>query len=146
MFLQKGQMMRIPSIMLPEPTAHRQNRKSHTLVIDDDKAVADTLAMVLNAAGFEASAVYSGEAGVALARGLAFEFLVTGVIMPRMNGVEAAIQICKLLPECKVLLVSGDNDTSVLLRDAFLRGYKFEILPKPVHPLDVFRALYSVEA
>lgn len=74
--------------------------------------------MVLNAAGLGASAVYSGGAGVALARGLEFEFLVTGVIMPRMNGLEAAIQICQLLPKCKVLLVSRDNDSSALLQDA----------------------------
>lgn len=88
------------------------------LVIDDDRAVADTLVMVLNAAGLGTSTVYSGETGVALATGLEFEFLVTGVIMPMMNGIEAAIQICQLLPKCKVLLVSGDNDTNALLQDA----------------------------
>ena len=102
--------------------------------------------MVLNAAGFEASALYSGEAGIALARGISFEFLASGVVMPHMNGIEAAIQICKLFPNCKVLLVSGDNDASALRKDAQSRGYKFEILPKPVHPLELFRALYSVEA
>lgn len=133
------------SAKFPEPTADSYRGKSHTLVIDDDTAVADTLVMVLNAAGLGASAVYSGEAGVALARGLEFEFLVTGVGMPRMNGIEAAIQICELLPKCKVLLVSGDNDTSALLQDALSRGYKFEILPKPVHPLELFRSLYSVK-
>jgi len=145
MFLQKGSAMAIPRVKLPQ-LAQSYKGKSHTLVIDDDKSVADTLAMVLNAAGFEASAVYSGEAGVALSRGITFEFLVTGVVMPRMNGVEAAIQICQLLPKCKVLLISGDNDTSALLHDARCQGYKFDILPKPVHPLELFRALYSVEA
>jgi len=137
--------MTIPRSKLPL-LAQSYKGTSHTLVIDDDKAVADTLALVLNASGFEASAVYSGEAGVALARGLTFEFLVTGVMMPQMNGVETAIQICQLLPKCKVLLISGDNDTSALLHDAGCRGYKFDILPKPVHPLELIRALYSVEA
>jgi len=59
--------------------------------------------------------VYSGEAGVELARSLEFEFLVTGVVMPHMNGIEAAIQIRELFPRCKVLLVSGDNGSSALL-------------------------------
>ena len=137
--------MTIPMLKPPKRVQSYEG-KSHTLVIDDDRAVADTLAMVLNASGFEASAVYSGEAGIALARGFTFDFLVTGVIMPQMNGVETAIQICQLLPKCKVLLTSGDNDISALLLDARCRGYSFDILPKPVHPLELFRALYSVEA
>jgi DNA-binding NtrC family response regulator len=112
--------MTSPRARLPEPAADNCRGKSHTLVIDDDRAVADTLVMVLNAAGLGASAVYSGEAGVALARGVEFEFLVTGVVMPRMNGIEAAIQICQLLPKCKVLLVSGDNDTAPYCKMLYL--------------------------
>ena len=115
----------------------------HILVIDDDTAVADTVAMVLNVGGFEATAVYSGETAVELARSREFEFLVTGVVMPQMNGIEAAIEIRKLLPKCKVLLVSGDNESGALLQDALSRGYKFEILAKPVHPLVLFQALRS---
>jgi CheY-like chemotaxis protein len=119
-------------------------RMARTLVIDDDKVVADTFAMVLNVGGFEATAVYSGETGVELARSRAFEYLVTGVVMPRMNGIEAAIEIRKLLPKCKVLLVSGDNGSSALLEDALSRGYKFEILAKPVKPDVLFQALRSL--
>lgn len=115
-----------------------------TLVIDDDKAVADTTAMVLKTGGFEATAVYSGETGVELARSREFEYLVTGVVMPRMNGIEAAIEIRRLLPKCKVLLVSGDNESSALLEDALSRGYKFEILAKPVDPVELFQALRSI--
>jgi CheY-like chemotaxis protein len=115
----------------------------HILVIDDDIAVADTVAMVLNTDGFEARAVYSGEAGVELARSLEFEFLVTCVVMPQMNGIEAAIQIRELLPRCKVLLVSRDNGSSALLQDTLSRGYKFEVLAKPVHPLVLFQTLRS---
>ena len=90
--------------------------------------------------------MYSGAEGVELARHLPFEFLVTGVVMPQMNGIEAAIQIRDLLPKCKVLLVSGDNAASALLQGALARGYKFEILAKPVHPLELFQTLRSVGA
>ena len=114
------------------------------LVIDDDIAVADTVAMVLNMGGFEATVAYSGETGVELARNREFDFLVTGVVMPQMNGIEAAIEIRKILPKCKVLLVSGDNDSCALLQEALSRGYKFEILAKPVHPLVLFQTLRSV--
>jgi CheY-like chemotaxis protein len=135
--------MTISKGKLAEPTANSYRNKPHTLVIDDDKAVADTLAMVLNTEGFKARAVYSGEAGIELARRLDFDFLVTGVVMPQMNGIDAAIQIRELLPKCKVLLVSGDNDTTALLQGAQARGYIFEVLAKPVHPLVLFQALRS---
>ena len=137
--------MTIPQAKVSNPNANRHRTKPHTLVIDDDVAVADTLAMVLNSEGFDARAVYSGEEGVELARSFEFDFLVTGVVMPQMNGIDAAIQIRKLLPKCKILLVSGDNDTSALLHNAQSQGYRFEILAKPVHPLVLFQALRSVE-
>ena len=137
--------MTIPQAKVRNPNANRHRIKPHTLVIDDDVAVADTLAMVLNSEGFDARAVYSGEEGVELARSFEFDFLVTGVVMPQMNGIDAAIQIRKLLPKCKILLVSGDNDTSALLHNAQSQGYRFEILAKPVHPLVLFQALRSVE-
>jgi len=133
--------MTISKAKLAEPTANSYRRKPQALVIDDDKAVADTLAMVLSTEGFEARAVYSGEAGVELARSLEFEFLVTGVVMPQMNGIDAAIQIRELLPGCKVVLVSGHFNTATLLQDAQARGYKFEVLAKPVHPLELFQVL-----
>jgi len=137
--------MTIPQAKVSNPNANRHRIKPHTLVTDDDVAVADTLAMVLNSEGFDARAVYSGEEGVELARSFEFDFLVTGVVMPQMNGIDAAIQIRKLLPKCKIILVSGDNDTSALLPNAQSQGYRCEILAKPVHPLVLFQALRSVE-
>jgi CheY-like chemotaxis protein len=137
--------MTIPEAKVSDPNANRHRTTLRTLVIDDDIAVADTLTMVLNSEGFDARAVYSGEEGVELARSFEFDFLVTGVVMPQMNGIDAAIQIRKLLPKCKILLVSGDNDTSTLLHNAQSRGYRFEILAKPVHPLVLFQALRSLE-
>jgi DNA-binding response OmpR family regulator len=63
---------------------------AQVLVIEDDTAVADSVAMVLKMDGFETTTVYSGEAGVRLARSREFEFLVAGVVMPHMKGIEAA--------------------------------------------------------
>src|ERR1700739_757001 len=127
--------------MAKEKLDEQAPTNGHGLVIDDDITVADTVATVLNMDGFEATVAYSGETGIKLARDRGFEYLVTGVVMPQMNGIEAAIEICKLLPECKVLLVSGDNNSDALLQEALSRGYKFEILAKPVHPLVLFQKL-----
>jgi CheY-like chemotaxis protein len=92
--------------------------KPQVLVVDDAKVVADTLAQILNLHGFQAVAAYSGEQALQLAGVQHFDHLVSDVVMDGMNGIEAAIAICGLLPQCTVLLMSGNNDTGQLLREA----------------------------
>jgi hypothetical protein len=57
---------------------------------------------------------------------------------------KAVIEIRQMLPECKVLLVSGDNEAGALLQEAMTRGFKFDLLAMPVHPLILFQTLRSV--
>lgn len=117
--------------------------KPTVLVIDDDPIIADTLAMVFNISGFEATAVYSGQHGLELAQQRSFDHLVTDVMMNGMNGIEAAIAIHEVLPDCRILLISGNNDTAGLLSLAASKGHAFQILAKPVYPtilLDQMRA------
>ena len=67
--------------------------KPRVLVVDDEHVIADTLAIILNQAGFNASAVYTGNDAVELARSERPDLIITDVIMPDMNGIEAAIHI-----------------------------------------------------
>jgi hypothetical protein len=46
-----------------------------------------------------------------------------------------------ICPQCKVLLISGNQRTSQLLADAVRDGYEFEILAKPVHPTVILERL-----
>lgn len=115
--------------------------KPRVLVADDERVIADTLAIILNQSGFDATAVYSGERAVELARTLRPNMLISDVIMTDMNGIDAAIQIRSLLPDCKILLFSGQAATADLLEGARARGHEFEILAKPVHPQDLLARL-----
>jgi CheY-like chemotaxis protein len=115
--------------------------KPRVIVADDEHVIADTLAYILNQAGFEATPVYTGKEAVDLAQQINPDLLITDVIMPDMNGIEAAINIRGFLPSCKVLLFSGQAATAGLLDEARKRGYEFEILSKPVHPQDLVAKL-----
>ena len=115
--------------------------KPKVLVVDDERIIADTLAMILNQSGFQARAVYSGEKALELATTYAPDMLITDVIMADLNGIDAAIQIRALLPEIKILLFSGQAATADLLEKARAHGYEFEILSKPVHPQDLLTKL-----
>jgi DNA-binding response OmpR family regulator len=70
--------------------------------------------------------------------------LLSDVMMPGLSGIEAAIEIFKSIPECKVLLFSGQAGTAELLDDARVRGHKFEILHKPVHPHELLARLRAL--
>jgi len=120
----------------------QENRnRPKVLVVDDERVIADTLAMILNQSGFEARAVYSGERAVELAGTFAPDMLITDVIMADLNGIDAAIMIRSLLPKIKILLFSGQAATADLLENARSQGYEFEILAKPVHPQDLMNRL-----
>ncbi len=120
---------------------HENRVKPKVLVVDDERVIADTLAMILNQSGFEARAVYSGERAVELASTFAPNMLITDVIMADLNGIDAAIMIRALLPSIKILLFSGQAATADLLEKARAKGYEFEILAKPVHPQDLLTRL-----
>ena len=118
-----------------------QPSKPRVLVVDDERVIADTLAIILNQNGFEATAVYTGSAAVERARASQPDLVISDVIMPDMNGIEAAIQIRQMLPKCKILLFSGQAATADLLEKARAQGHEFELLAKPVHPQDLLAKL-----
>ena len=115
--------------------------KPKVLVVDDERVIADTLAMILNQSGFEAQPVYSGEKAVELAATFQPAMLISDVIMADLNGIDAAIRVRALLPSIKILLFSGQAATADLLEKARAQGYEFEILAKPVHPQDLLNKL-----
>lgn len=117
--------------------------KPKVLVVDDERVIADTLAIILNQSGFDASAVYSGTDAVERARKTTPDLVITDVFMPDLNGIQAAIQIRSFLPGCKILLFSGQAATADLLENARAQGHEFEILAKPVHPQDLLAKLRS---
>lgn len=117
--------------------------KQKILIVDDERVIADTLVIILNRNGFDASAAYSGESAVELAQTLRPQMIISDVIMNDMNGIDAAIQIRGILPQCKILLFSGQAATADLLEKARSQGHEFEILAKPVHPQDLLMRLRS---
>jgi DNA-binding NtrC family response regulator len=115
--------------------------KCKVLVADDEQVIANTLAIILNRAGFEARAVYSGEDVLKALDSFQPDMLITDVIMTGITGIEAAIATRQRMPQCKVLLFSGQAATAGLLEKARHEGHEFEVLAKPVHPNDLLAKL-----
>jgi CheY-like chemotaxis protein len=111
-------------------------------VVDDEKVIAKTLAMILNQAGY--SAVAFGDARQALmaaASGTSPDLLISDVVMPGISGIELAIEFRRKYPQCRILLFSGQAATANLLESARKQGHDFDVLSKPVHPADLLAKL-----
>jgi len=110
-------------------------------VVDDEPVIASTLAAILNASGFQATAFTSAEEAIRAAECEGPSLLISDVVMPGMNGVDLAIDLKTLCPKCKVLLFSGQAGMSALIDSARRAGHDFELLAKPVHPKELLAAI-----
>ncbi len=110
-------------------------------VVDDEKVIATTLAMILNQSGFEAVAFTEPLEALRAAQARCPAFLITDVAMPGLNGIDLAIQFKAIHPDCTVLLFSGAPSTGTRLYEAKQKGHEFQILAKPVHPNELLAML-----
>lgn len=103
------------------------------LVVDDERIIADTVALIFAQQGYETRAAYSGEEAVSVAAAFSPEVLVSDIKMPGMNGIESAALIVESFPSCCVFLVTG-NLSSEFLEDERVLRLGFTLLAKPVPP------------
>jgi len=108
-------------------------------VVDDEPVIASTLGQILRLRGFEVSCFTNPLKALEAVYTEAPDLLLADVIMPEMSGIDLAIIVREAFPSCTVLLFSGQIATSQLLEGAKTRGHDFEVLTKPVHPLEILQ-------
>lgn len=116
---------------------HAPSSRPRVLVVDDETAIADTIAKILTLSGYPAIAAYDGNDALETALMKPPELLITDVALPGMNGIELAVTIKRIFPDCKILLFSGQASTTDLLATAGRAGHHFTLLNKPVPPQDL---------
>ena len=118
--------------------------KIRVLVADDEEVIAKTLATILNLAGYEVCAVYSGEAAVKLLDVFKPNLVITDVTMPGLTGIEVAFAARTTLPRCKILLFTGETAMHQLPGNAIGGDLPFDFITKPMQPSDLLRLLRDV--
>jgi CheY-like chemotaxis protein len=112
-----------------------QNAKAQRVfVVDDEPVIASTLAVILERIGFSTVPFTSSEAALLAAATDAPDVLLTDAVMPSLSGVELAMRIKKLCPDCCIVVMSGQASISDLLEHARELGFTFPLLTKPIHP------------
>jgi DNA-binding response OmpR family regulator len=111
--------------------------KPVVLVVDDEVVIADTLTAILARSGIAAMTAYDAESALEIMLTIPPDLLLTDVAMPGMSGIELAIAVKQSIPDCKVMLFSGQAATVDLLAKAHDAGHDFTTLQKPIHPTEL---------
>lgn len=114
-----------------------QSFRPLVLVVDDETVIADTLSMILSQSGYASIAAYDAESALEVVRVTPPQLLITDVVMPGLNGIDLGVEVRKLVPDCKVLLFSGQAATVDLLGNPRYAVHNFVLLSKPVHPREL---------
>ena len=131
-----------PTVSLEEvpasgPASSTSAYRPVVLVVDDESVIADTLAEILTRSGYTGIAEYDGDSALETALLMPPEMLITDVVLPGMSGIELAISVRRIFPECRIILFSGQASTADLLAAARQEGHHFTLLTKPLHPQDL---------
>ena len=82
------------------------------LLIEDDRAMARTIELMLDEAGFEHETAATGEAALEFARTYEFDAILLDLTLPDMHGHDVLKRLRLLRVGTPVLILSGDNETT----------------------------------
>ena len=112
---------------------------SKILVIDDERAIRNTLKEVLEYEKHEVDLAEDGPSGLELFNANSYDIVLCDIKMAKMDGIEVLQKICETSSDIPVVMISGHGniDTAV---EAIKKG-AFDFLEKP---LDLNRLLITI--
>ena len=105
------------------------------LVADQEKAIAETLAVIFSICGYDSRSACGGARALSIAREFQPHIIISEVMMRNVNGIELLRQSRTLACRPKVILVSGDVEAELLVEHEKLQGETVQFYWKPVPPL-----------
>lgn len=114
-------------------------KKSHLLVVDDERAIRDTLIDILEGEGYRVTVAADGKEAVQQLKDGVFDTMLCDIKMPGMDGIEVLDFSVKHQPDMPVVMVSGHGTIETAV-DALKRG-AYDYIEKP---LDLNRLLVSI--
>jgi two-component system response regulator HydG len=109
-------------------------------IVDDDRDFAESLALLIEGRDCEVELAFSGEEAIEKFRQRDFDITFMDVRLPGKDGVESFLEIRKLRPAARVVMMTGYS-VEQLLEQAVERG-AWGVLNKPI---DVHRMLGMIE-
>jgi DNA-binding response OmpR family regulator len=114
----------------------------HILIIDDEAALRQTLARILQQAGFEITTAENGEQGLSFIQTTNFDLIFMDLRMPGMAGMDVLKLIHASYPNLPVVLFTAQPDLNSAV-DA-LRNGATDYLLKPLKPQALIERAQSI--
>lgn len=99
------------------------------LVIDDEKAIRNTLKDILSFEGFTVEEAGDGAEGLALIEKNNYDCILCDIKMPKMDGIEVLDKVKELKPDIPFVMISGHGNIETAV-DAVKKG-AFDFISKP---------------
>lgn len=120
---------------------------ARVLILDDEKDMRSVLREVLETGGHEVYEAEDGDKGVAVYRQEQPDVVITDIIMPEKNGLEAIQELRREFPEVRIIAISTGGSlfesNSLYLNFAKEIGAD-RILPKPFSNQEILDAVESL--
>jgi len=116
--------------------------QGHILIIDDEASLRQTLARILQRAGYEVTTAADGQEGLALVSEHAFDLVFSDIRMPDMNGLELLKIIHTKFPDLPVILFTAQPDLNSAVEA--VRSGAVDYLMKPLKPQAVIDRTNSI--
>jgi two-component system response regulator AtoC len=113
------------------------------LVIDDEESMRHMLTLILKREGYEVQAVEKGGEALQLVDSESFDFILSDVVMPEMDGLTLLHALKQKKVEATLIMMSayGNLDTAV---EAMKRG-AYDYISKPFKPDEILLTLRKAE-
>ena len=109
------------------------------LIIDDEKAICNTLKEILQYEKYDVDIANDGEEGIKKAKANTYDLVLCDIKMPKMDGLEVLALLQVLNPELPVVMISGHGTIETAV-DAIRKG-AYDYISKPP---DLNRLLVTV--
>lgn len=117
----------------------------YLLVVEDERVIGETLGAILRNEGYAVAVTYDAESAIEIAELAPPEVVVTDVGLPGMNGVDLAFYLQELIPDCKVVLLTGMPEEAIRLLSA-RPGPRFRMFAKPIQPAELLKSISELLA
>ena len=120
-----------------------QPHETNVLVVDDDRGIRFTLEGIIDDEGYMVRGAENGYQAIELVKEITFQWIFMDIRMPGLNGVETYLEIKKISPESRVVMMTGFS-VEELVNQALEEGV-FAVLYKPLPVEQVLDILKSGE-
>jgi PAS domain S-box-containing protein len=110
------------------------------LLVDDDQSARVTLSIALKSEGFDVEIVESGAEALRRIDDGSYQWVISDINMPQMNGIELVQKIQQLKPEMQIILISAYRFWDEL-KDLRVHGF----LEKPIDIRKLYHILRNVQ-